>query len=633
MRLRLIISISALISLFFAVQAFAQGPEKKSKLGNPIPKITVTTYHYDTFRTGWNSHEVLLNPSLRPPGPPTTLDHFGLVRRVALDDVVYAQPLIVPDVIIGKGSASEKHDVVYVVTENNSVYAIDANTGAILLIRNLGLAVVAAPHNCANNGPRLGIESTPVIDLAHHAIYLISYSDIRGQPTFRLHAIDLSTLGDQAPPVVVSASHKLVDGSTFPFNAADHRQRAALLFADGNIYAGFASWCDTTPARGWLLGWRAFDLRPLAANTLTDRQAASSRLSSIWMAGYGVAAVAGHLYFATGNTPHSPGYDSSSNLSESVVKVSSDLTRVLDFFTPSNVGQLDMQDVDLGSGGVLLLPDQPGPIQHMAAAAGKDGRMFLINREQMGGFSPTADNVLDIKAIGHCWCGQSYYLNNIVSSGGTRIGVWQVNTSPTPSVTQIHSSIDIGGSGDGGFFTSISSNGNADVIIWAVSRQNSSAAGPPPRLLAFQPIPGTSDLKLLFPSPPGNPPGFPAGNWDLPPLRNGTLSDADSNIVPVVANGHVYVASNRELDIFGFVPPVIEPAPSPSGVITMMNGSHFTLKTETGAEVQVEAEPAIKNGLSPELAIGQAVSVYGSKDAQDLLHADVIRRAHIAIKP
>src|SRR5215469_6464902 len=137
-----------------------------AQVRRPIPKIAVTTYHYDTFRTGWNSHEGILNPTLRDcsrlvcrPEP------FGLRARVTLDDTVYAQPLIVPDVTIAGGSNPGKHDVVYVVTENNSIYAIDAADGEILLFRNLGEGVPApqAPRlpTCRNNGPRIGIESTP----------------------------------------------------------------------------------------------------------------------------------------------------------------------------------------------------------------------------------------------------------------------------------------------------------------------------------------------------------------------------------------------------------------------------------------------------------------------------------------
>jgi len=572
---------------------------------------------------------VLLTPSLRPPGP-VALQHFGLVRRVAVDDTVYAQPLIVPEVAIRQGASTTTHDVVYVVTENNTIYAIDANNGAILRTRNLGAAVTAIPNSCNNNGPRVGIESTPVIDLSHHAMYLMAYTEAGGRSMYRLHAIDLSTLNDQRPPAIVAASHALNNGSTMAFSAADQRQRAALLLADGNVYAGFTSWCDTTPARGWLLGWRAATLQPLPANTLTDRKAPPSKLASIWMSGSGIAAVSGHLYFVTGNT-NNLGYDSAANLSESVVKVSANLAHVLDFFTPSNVSALDQSDTDFGSGGVLLLPDQAGAVRHLAAAAGKDGRLFLLNREHLGGFGATTNDVLDTKHIGGCWCVSSYYQNNIVSSGGSTIGVWHVNTGPAPSLVQEHASLDLGGSGDGGFFTSVSSNGANDVIIWAVSRSTSNANGqPPPRLFAFQPVPGAYDLKLLFPIlPPGVLPGFPAGRWDLPALSNGTHSDANSDIVPVVANGHVYVASYRELDIFGFVEPVNELSQVSSGVIVAIDGAQFTLRTGGGVEVRVDADAAIKSGLAHELKMDQTVTVYGSVDAQGVVHADVIKPGHL----
>ena len=601
----------------------------------PIPKIAVTTYHYDTFRTGWNSHEEILNPSLQNCSHIIcTTEKFGLRARVALDDTVYAQPLIVPDVPLTGGVNAGKHDVVYVVTENNSIYAIDANNGEILLFRNLGEGVPAPQNpqlpNCRNNGPRIGIESTPVIDLASGTMYLMSYTKGDVRPAYRLYAIDLATLNDKLEPVVVKASHKLDDGSALNFDATIHRQRAALLLAHGNVYVAFSSWCDrSTASRGWLLGWRAADLKPLGANFLPDRLPTLPALSTIWMSGYGIAAVAGHLYFATGNSRKNT-YDSNNNLSESVVKMSADLTQVLDFFTPSNVNQLDNNDADLGSGGVLLLPDQPGSVQHMAAAAGKDGQLFLIDRNNMGGFNTVANHVLDTKQIGACWCGQSYYLNNIVSSGASQIGVWQVNTWPSPSLTQIHSSLDLGGSGDGGFFTSISSNGDNDVIIWAVSRSNSyPPGGPEPQLFAYQPIPGTFELKLLFQSV--------AGNWDVPVLP-GWPEGGNSNIVPVVANGHVYVASYRELDIFGFLPLVVKAPSAPdiqsvSGIITTVSGSQLTLKTETGAELRVEAEVAIRNGLSPELRVGQRVNVSGNVDAQGLLHADVIKPVRTAKKP
>jgi hypothetical protein len=254
----------------------------------------------------------------------------------------------------------------------------------------------------------------------------------------------------------------------------------------------------------------------------------------------------------------------------------------------------------------------------------------------MGGFHPT-DHVLDMQPIGGCWCGQSYYLNNIVSSGGNQIGVWHVNTSPViprqPNLKQIHSSINLPnwGFNSGGFFTSISSNGDADVMIWAVSRTSTfPPGGPPPTLFAFQPIPGTFELKQLGPSS-----GWVAGNWDMPTLDH---QGGNSNIVPVVANGNVYVASNGELDIFGFRPPLLKAPSAPeiknvSGIITTVSGLEFTLHTEAGAELRAEAEVAIRNGLSPELLVGQRVNVSGNVDARGLLHAYVIKRVQTAKKP
>ncbi len=592
----------------------------------PLPKIAVTTYHYDNLRTGWNSQERILNPTLCPRPPlGCVAARFGLVREVSLDDVVYAQPLVVPDIMISMDGQSSKHDVVYVATESNTIFAIDANTGSVILERNLGPAAPRPPF-CPNNGPQIGIESTPVIDLTSNTMYLLSYTMLSGSPAYRIHAIDLSTLADKMNPTVVTASHKLIDGSTFSFNAADQRQRAALLFEDGNIYAGFASWCDVSPARGWLLGWRALDLQPLAANILTDRRpiSSSNKLSSIWMSGYGIAAIAGHLYFTTGNSIYQT-YNDPNNFSESVVKVSADLSTVLDFFTPSNVNGLDHNDEDLGSGGVLILPDQPGSVPRMAVAAGKAGWMYLLNRTQLGGFSEIRDNIVGQYPIGECFCGQSFYDNNVVSSGGSEVGIWRIDTSPAAGLTLVQTAqIDTGGGG--GFFTAVSSDGDKNVIIWAVSRRHSKDGGPEPTLYAFAPIPGNPQLQQIFKAP--------AGNWDVPhPPGDG----ANSNIVPVVANGHVYVASYKKLDIFGFVRPVVEIATSSEsepklaprfGVITTVEGSSFVMKMETGEEVHVDAEAAVKNGLAPALSSNEGVSVYGTKDERGVLHAEVIRPAH-----
>src|SRR5258708_5415605 len=481
----------------------AAGCGARLLLGQPvhqIPKIAVTTYHYDNLRTGWNSHEQILNPMLNASTNPVTF-RPGEVHRlkvVPLDDTVYAQPLVVPNLTIN----GAKHDVVYVVNEHNTVCAIDANDGAVLKSHTLGDNSPDNPSSvpmsfCWNNGPYVGIESTPVIDLPGQTMYLISYQMSFGKPAYFIYSLDLATL-DKKQRVEVKAQHALSGGSTYNFDPAAQRQRAALLLEDGNVYAAFTSFCDSRNgphARGWLLGWRASDLQLLPNNILVN-QDPKAYLSASWMSGYGPAAIAGHIYFATGNSgPGSPpSYNPSINLSESVIKVSADLTRVLDFFTPSNVATptsphdcnlsnvatkgLDACDSNLGSGGVMIIPDQPGSVPRMATVAGKAGDMYLLNRadSRLGGYNPYTENIVEKDSIGGCYCGPSYYLNNIVSSGGTQIGIWQINTSPSTGLKRTHTA-DLNaddpqfGTGGNGFFTEVSSNGADNVIIWAISRR------------------------------------------------------------------------------------------------------------------------------------------------------------------
>ena len=305
--------------------------------------------------------------------------------------------------------------MVYVATEGNTVYAIDVHTGAVLLNPNFGTPV-SSPLGCSNNGPKVGINSTPVIDLSSHTLYVMVYTQDNNGPAYRLHALDLGSLTDKVTPQVVTASHTLTNGTTFNFNAKYQRQRPALLLANGSIYAGFGSFCDFAGnlSRGWLLGWTAGSLTPFPSNQVLDQQASdrdSFFLSSIWMSGYGLAADdAGNILFVTGNSDPNT-YDGVTNIQESVVKISPTLTTMLDVFTPQNQVGLDQGDVDFGSGGVLVLPDQPGSTPHLAVAAGKDGNLFLMNEDNLGGYSPTKNNVLGTYSIGGCWCGQSYYVD------------------------------------------------------------------------------------------------------------------------------------------------------------------------------------------------------------------------------
>lgn len=500
-------------------------------------QTAITTYHYDNHRTGWNQSETVLTPAN------VNSTSFGLLRTVALDDQVDAQPLVVPGVNITAGAFKGIHTVVYVATENNTVYAIDTTSGQVLLNPNFGPPVVR-PLGCGQKTPDVGINSTPVIDLSSNTLYAVVYNQQASGPAYFVHALDLGSLTDKVAPQLITASHTLTDGTTFNFNAKYQRQRPALLLANGNVYAAFGSFCDLAPnlSRGWVLGWQAGSLTPLGGNQVTDTQASDSGnffLSSIWMSGYGPAADdSGNILFVTGNSdPSGSTYDGVTDIQESVVKVSPDLTTVLDHFTPSDVADMDAHDQDFGAGGVMILPDQAGSIPHLAVATGKAGSMFFMNADNLGGFSTQTNNVLGTYGVGGCWCGESYFVDKdkaarVVSSGGKSIHVWKLATSPAPVLTKVTSSTAFNPVYSG-FFTSVASNGTANPIIWALTRPTEAQSTV--SLYAFSPDIGGTTMKQLFTGT--------AGAWPV----NGT----NTNLVPVVANGEVFVASYKELVIFG----------------------------------------------------------------------------------
>jgi hypothetical protein len=607
-------------------------------LHTPIPllrPVSVVTYHYDNSRTGWNFREAALDASK------VASPSFGLLHTVTLDDQVDAQPLV----IAGERLAGQpqRRNVLYVATENDTVYAIDANGGQILAHRNLGAPVPESklPGQCNNNGANVGINSTPVIDAGSNTMYVIAYTWSQGAPQYTLHALDLATLADAMPPQTIVAHHPMPNGGNYRFNVVGQRQRPGLLEQNGTIYAGFGSFCDfdENDSRGWLLGWNAASLSPLPANQLNDTRLDAGTpecpawnsglgncfLASVWMSGYGVAGDAsGSLYFTTGNS--SPGTFGHDDIQESAVKLSGDLNSVQDYFTPKNEQSLDDGDTDLGSGGIMVLPDQAGSIPHLAVAGGKDGTMYLLDRDKMGGFSSTANNIVGSYDAGACWCGPSYFTSSdgvgrVVTGAGDHVTVWKIVTAPSTGL-QLESpaSVSLSSAQDPGLMTSVSSNGTAagTAVIWAVQRP---VDGSPANVTLWAFDPGTR--KTLFHAA--------AGTW---PNTNG-----NANVVPVVANGLVFVASFKQLAIFGLgangkavIAHPLRPALPVSGsdvfgTVEKIAGQTLELRLRNGTTIAVDASGAARNHASVIPLIGRPLEVRGQRDAAGTLHADSILRA------
>jgi hypothetical protein len=591
--------------------------------------VDITTYHYDNLRTGWNNAETTLTTSNVADGS------FGILATAVMDSGTQGQPLLVTGINI----SGAVHDVAYVATLHNHVYAFDASTGQVLQYADLG---DPPPQSSLPLPMTLGIQSTPVIDRRTQTLYVMTYTYENSAPTYRLHALDLATLADKVPSVVVVASNRLVDGTVVNFAAWAQRQRPALLLSGGKVYAAFGSYGDAADnvARGWVLSWNATTLHPLPANEVTNHQTSSAGgclangptpcfLSTVWMSGFGLAADPedGSIYFATGNTKEGA-YSLSSNLSESTIRLSSNLNELLAVFTPSNVEYLDQHDLDLGSGGVALLPEQPGQHPFLAVVAGKAGTLYLLERKHLGGPSSLLpDNDLGEYPVGSCYCGPSYFrgpdgTGRVVTSGGDRVEIWKVKTTPTTGLSLEAQSPSLPTGQDGGFFTSISSNGTqpGTAIVWAAIRPQSFRSGI--TLYALDAAHGS----VLYTSP--------AGSW---PNVN-----INAVVVPVVANGKVYVASGATFIILGLgaspdtkVPTLtFDPAADPRvpgheiyGRLTRIDGMMLELQLRTGHIVNVDSTEAQHHHRCAELRTGEAFAADGIWENDGTMLASRIYRA------
>jgi uncharacterized protein (TIGR03437 family) len=354
-----------------AIYSFAQAP------------VNILTGNYDNQRTNANLQETILTTANVNPGS------FGRIGSFPIDGQIYAQPLYAAGIQIpGKGA----RNVVYVATMHNSVYAIDADTpqsSTPLWQVNLGPAVPSSLLNFSDILPEVGILSSPVIDLTKQAIYVVSDILVNGAPVFWIHALSLAD-GHEIlyGPRVISAT---VNGNgagsyfgTLLFDPMMHLQRPALALANGMVYVSFGSHGDAGAYHGWILGYDAANLQ---SRVSVINLSLNGIGASVWQSGRGPAIDKnGNLYVATGNGD----FDGSSNFGESVVKLSSDL-KVLDYYTPNEWADLNGSDWDLGSTGVILIPDTS-----LVVTGAKSGLLYLINGG-MGHLGP--DNTSTVQCV------------------------------------------------------------------------------------------------------------------------------------------------------------------------------------------------------------------------------------------
>lgn len=555
----------------------------------------MVTYHNDNARTGLNAKETIL--TLADVNP----NSFGKLFSHDVDGYVYAQPLYLSQISIPKQGI---HNVVFVATEHDSVYAYDAdsNTG----INSTWLwhvsfidppaGVTTVPANPDHQGPddlgtgcddiisEVGITGTPVIDRRTKTLYVVAKTkEVSGGHNHyvqRLHALDVATGAEKfgGPkgiaeticdnPSSASGPYQYVSGPMIPgagesndghghvfFNALRQAQRPGLALVNGVVYVAWASHCDVTPYHGWVMGFDAQTLKLVSVfNDTPNANSGPSGLAGggIWQAGAAPAAdPQGAVYFATGNGVFdnvflANGFPKQGDFGDSVLKVVVDPSsstnspnengwgvKAADFFTPHDQSTLEQQDTDLGSGGVLVLPDQDAQPPRLAVQAGKAGTIYLLNRDNMGKFHSGNDNQIVQSlpgAIGGAWNMPAFFNNTVYYNGvndvlkAFRLINGKLSKNPVAKATPKF--------GYPGATPSISASTSTNAIVWAL--QTDQVGNGPTVLHAYR----ADNLKELYNS-------AMAGNRDRPP---GT---AVKFTLPTAVNGKVYVGTSTSIAVYG----------------------------------------------------------------------------------
>jgi uncharacterized repeat protein (TIGR03806 family) len=529
----------------------------------PAALVSSLTWHYDNSRQGANTNEPTLTPAN------VNVGNFGKLFSYAVDGYVYAQPLIATGVNIpGQGT----HNVVYVATEHDSVYAFDADSnaganGGLLWHTNLGVSSVTPNSDFGNRygpyhdiNPEVGITGTPVIDPVSGTIYFDTFTHEGAQYVHRLRALDITT-GAERPysQVIVTASVPGVgvgsSSGVLPFSPIQSLQRAAMTLVNGVLFLTLTGYADTDPYHGWVLGYEASTLHQLtnyvfntSPNSAIAVWGANAGECGIWMAGNGLCVDGNtNLYFEVGNGPFNANTGGGTEYGDSFVKLAvSNTLAVADYFTPYNQASLASSDSDLGSGGPVLLPDSvgSGTHPHLIVGCGKQGTIYLVDRDNMGHYNTANDNQIVqplIGAVGGTWSSPAYFNHMIYYHGsGDVLKAFAITNAFITSASSSGTSY-----GYPGATPTVSANGTQNGIVWDLQTDAYGSSGP----AVLHAYPATNVAVELYNSSQN--------------LARDNPGGAVKYTLPVVVNGKVYVGAQYTLSVFGtgsFLPtPVISP--------------------------------------------------------------------------
>ena len=511
-----------------------------------IGQVAVTTYHNDNYRSGVNAHETILTTSN------VNETTFGKRLVLPVTGDVYAQPLYVPNVNIN----GTLHNVVYAVTEHDQAYAFDVNSGQMLWKKNFLIStnprktilpISNNDINCGVLGNEIGITGTPVIDLASKQIYMVAAAKeiVNGNTTFyqRMHVLNIATgaenvsgpaFGAPITATVPGTGVGSVDGY-ITFDPSMHIQRAALTLANGLIYIAWACFCDFDLDHGWVMAFDKNTLQPSGVFLDTP----NGYLGGIWNSGSGLAVdSAGSVYVVTGNglfDVNVGGID----YGDSMMRLSwaGNQPVLEDYFTPWDQAWLGAHDSDVGSGGILLLPDQPGaPYPHLLVQAGKEATIDLVNRDNMGQFNPSGDtqivqtlpDILGGGALFGFWGAPTMWNNNLYfGSRNSRVKAFAYNPQ-TQQIQAQYTSETPEFFGMPGPTPSVSANGTSNGIVWIFASNSFLGA-----------YDATNLANELY-------------NSNQNQQRDQT-GHAVKFAIPTVADGMVLLGAENEVDVYGLL--------------------------------------------------------------------------------